>query len=365
LDQGNYTYTGLAKKYDNFTAPGFEILVDGNKLSQTKYIIPSMEVEISAGGAVGGCSFKIQGQYDFENSKWINDVGDDIEPGLKLEVKGGYQERKTLFYGYVDDYHFEYDEEGTPFIEVNGLDGLGYLMNMCDPIYGGQKKPKEIVETILKKSKSAGYAKSITVGSLEGFETQIVKDQQVDDWKFLQMMAERYGATCFAVGGELIFDTVTAKTSPIITLTIGKSVRKFSKRISLAHQVGTVEVWGRDINEEAVKGSASSVTVGGSGKSAAEYVSGLKDAVLRERNEYVRTQKECETLAQHKLNRIAMGFVSGGGECIGLPELIPGRYIKIDGGDGNSNGSYFISKVRHRFTAKGYTTTFEVKGAKT
>ena len=113
-----------------------------------------------------------------------------------------------------------------------------------------------------------------------------------------------------------------------------------------------------------VSKAASSVTVGGSGKSAAEWVSGLKNAVLRERSEYARTQKECETLAKHRLNGIAMGFVSGRGECIGIPELIPGRYIKIDGADDKTNGLYFITKVVHRISTEHYTTTFEVKGAR-
>ena len=48
-----------------------------------------------------------------------------------------------------------------------------------------------------------------------------------------------------------------------------------------------------------------------------------------------------------------------------LPELIPGRYIKIDGGDEHTNGTYFLTKVCHRISIDAYTTSFEVKGAKT
>ena len=59
-----------------------------------------------------------------------------------------------------------------------------------------------------------------------------------------------------------------------------------------------------------------------------------------------------------------MGFISGEGECIGIPELIPGRYLKIDGGDELTNGTYFLTKVYHRFRTDEYTTAFEVKGAK-
>lgn len=363
MDQGTYTFAELAKKHDNFRPPGFEIQVDGKELTLGKYHISGVEVEISAAGTAGGCSFSIEGQFDFKNRKWLNEASTLIKPGAKLAVLGGYKERKELFYGYIDDYSLEFARDGTPAIKVNGLDGLGYLMNMCSPIYAGEKKPKEIVETILQKCQAAGYAKKVTVGQLNGFETPIIKEQ-MDDWKFLSMMAQRYGASLFAIDGEIIFDNVMTKTAPLITLTMNKSIRSFSRRVSLAHQVGKVEIVGRDVNQKAIQGDASSVTTGGEGKTAAEWVKGLKDAVLRERSEYVRTQNECAMLAQNRLNSIAMGFVSGEGECVGIPELIPGRYIKIDGGDELTNGIYFITKVFHRIMSNEYITTFEVKGAK-
>ena len=161
----------------------------------------------------------------------------------------------------------------------------------------------------------------------------------------------------------LIFDKVITKTSPLITLTLGKNITSFTKRVSLAHQVGKVEVLGRDVNQKPIKGEAASVSVG-SGKAAADWVKGLKDSVVRERSEFAQTQEECKTLAQNRLNSIAMGFVSGEGECVGIPELIPGRYIKIDGADDGTNGSYFLTKVVHRISSDEYITSFEVKGAK-
>ena len=364
MDQKTYTYALLQTKYKNFTSPGFEIKVDGKSLAAEKFHISSVEVEISAGGTAGGCTFTIDGQYDYKTSKWKENATKVIKPGAKLVVNGGYETKKELFYGYIDDYAIEFGRDGPPRIVVNGLDGLGYLMNMCEPIYAGKKKPKQIVQMILQKSQAAGFAKSVKVGALTGFETPIIKEQ-VDDWKFLTMMAQRYGASLFAVDGELIFDKVITKTSPILTLTIGKNVKSFTKRVSLAHQIGKVEVLGRDVNQKPVKGEASRVTAGGSGKSAAEWVRGLKDSVLRERTEFAQTQEECKTLAENRLNSIAMGFVSGEGECVGIPELIPGRYIKIDGADDATNGSYFLTKVVHRINSEQYITSFEVKGAKT
>ena len=365
MDTGSYEYLSLAKKHDNFLSPGFEVYVDGKKLAANIAYVSQAEVEINGEGFSGGCSFSIEGQYDFKTHKWINDMQDRIEAGKQVSIKGGYGSSKDyteLFYGYIDDYTIDFQEDGAPKIDVCGLDGLGYLMNMREPYYGGEKTAKKVVEEILGKSVSADFAKSVKVGKLETFKAPVLKEQ-IDDWKFLRLMAQRCGASMFVVDGEMIFDTLVTNSSPIITLTLGKSLFYFRKRVSLAHQVGKVEVWGRDVNQKAIQGSADSVSVG-SGKSAVDLAPGLANAVLRENNEFVRTEDECKKLAQHRMNTIAMGLVTGSGACTGIPELIPGRYIKIDGGDEKSNGSYFITKVRHKFSANGFITEFEVKGAK-
>lgn len=363
MDQKTYDWTALGKKYDDFSAPSFQVSVDGKDLETGEYHIPSLEVELTSEGAAGGCSFTLESQYDYENRRWDDSAADIIKLGSKLVVSGGYVQKKELFYGYVDDYSFDFQEDGCPRITVTGIDGMGYLMSLREPIYAGKKKAAEIVKEILNKSVSAGFAKKVTVGSLSDFETPLVKEQ-IDDWKYLNLLSQRFGCSLFAVDGEMIFDDVSSQTSPIMTLTLGQGLYSFRKRVSLAHQVGKVEVWGRDVNQKAVKGAASSVTTGGSGKSAAQWVSALKDAVLREYSEFARTQEECQSLAQRRLNGIAMGLVSGGGECIGMPELIPGRYLEVDGGDKNSNGTYFLTKVKHQFTDDGYRTSFEIKSAK-
>ena len=362
MDKKSYTYDALWKKYDAFAAPSFEITVGNKKLASSQYNIQYLEVEISADGTAGGCSFTLEGQYNFETRKWENDLTKIIQIGQKLIVRGGYVEKKELFYGYVDDYTIDFRADGSPHIAVSGMDALGYLMCLREPLYAGQMKAAEIVTMILSKGVSAGFAKKVTVGNLKGFDTPIVKEK-IDDWKFLNLLAQRYGASLFAVDGELIFDTVIEQSAPILTLHLGKELHSFSKRVSMAHQVGKVKIYGRDVNQKAVKGVASSVTIG-TGKSAADLVPKLKESVLREQSEYARTQAECEKLAQNRLNGIAMGLVTGQGQCVGIPELIPGRYLKIEGGDPESNGLYFLTKVRHIFAQLGYVTAFEVKGAK-
>lgn len=363
MDKATYKYIDLANKYDDFSAPAFEITLGGKELSRAKATVTELEVELNADGTAGGCSFSIEGLYDYEQSSWNSEITSLVEVGAELTVKAGYVKKEEVFYGYVDDYAMEFSPEGAPRIQVSGIDGLGYLMSCRQPLYAGQRKAAEIIKSVLNKAVSAGFARSVTVGSLKDYEVPLVKEQ-LDDWRYLQLMAQRYGASLMVVDGEMVFDTTMSNTKEILTLTMGVGLERFCKRVSLAHQVGEVEIYGRDVNQKPIHAAVNTVTVGEGSKSAAQIVSAFKKASLREYSEFARTEEECRKLAQNRLNGIAMGFVSGDGQCVGIPELIPGRYLKIDGSDKSINGLYYLTKVRHVFSEAGYHTAFEFKGAK-
>lgn len=363
MDKGSYTFQALSTKYEDFRGPAFTIKVEGSALNSAEMPIASLEVELCADGSAGGCHFLVESLYDFSQSKWINNLAKTIQVGAKLEILGGYVKQELIFYGYVDEFSMEYSGSAPPRLSVTGIDGFGYLMSCQEPIYGGKKKPQKVVEDILDKAVSAGYAKSRTVGTLTGFEVPVVKEK-LDDFRYLHLLARRYCMSLFSVAGELIFDNVVANSSPLISLTVGAGLLDFKKRMSLQGQIGEVEIWGRDENQKFIKGTSNRVSIGGSGKTAIELAPKFKQTAIREYSEYVRTEKECMELAQARLDTQALNFVSGSGTCVGIPELIPGRYISIKGLDDSTEGSYFLSKVLHRFTEEGYYTQFEVKGAK-
>ena len=53
----------------------------------------------------------------------------------------------------------------------------------------------------------------------------------------------------------------------------------------------------------------------------------------------------------------------GSGSCIGIPELVPGRYIEIKKLDINGSSlKSILTEVRHSFGRDGYTTEFELGG---
>ena len=364
MDTSSYKFKSLEDKYGGFLGPAFEIKVGGKKMDSSKFHFSSITVDIDAGESAGGCSFTIEAQYDYQGHKWDNDLLETIQVGEEIEIKAGYVEKKKVFYGFVDDFTINYSASSAPSLSVNGIDAKGYLMNAKGRRYLGEKPTATIVKEIFTDCIQAGYAKEMSVGKVTDYKAELIQEE-LDDFRFLNFLAGLYNMTFTVINGELIFENLMKKTTPLLELTLGISLLSFSKTISLRNQVGKVIVYGIDPKTlKAISGEATSTSASGEGEEAADVAKPFNGIVEKELNFFVQTPKECKELAQARFDQRAYSFVSGQGRCLGIPEIIPGRYIKLKGFDDNTDNMYFIQKVTHEFTDDGYYTSFQVKGAK-
>jgi len=365
MDKMSYPFATLSLKYKNFVAPSCEIAIGSLKVKETDCMIRDLMVELSADGAASGCSFYLYGIYDFEKTAFSSEVTSAVKVGAKLTVSLGYISTKKVFEGYVDEFTVEYNRTGDPCIFISGMDGLGYLMGVRDHVFAGETKVGEMVKKLLGGSVSAGAASSVTVGaSVKDMTVQRIKEG-IDSYTYLKTLARQLGVNLLSSKGELVFDKVITSTTSLTTLTYGDGLRSFRKRVSVANQPGKVIVHGLDINNEPVEGEVTSTKLSGSGSPAASTASKLlKKAVYEEDSPLAKTADECKALAQNRFDMLAIEYVNGFGTCVGLPELMAGRYVTVEGMDKNTNGSYFLSRVTHYFNEDGYNCSFEVKGAK-
>ena len=47
---------------------------------------------------------------------------------------------------------------------------------------------------------------------------------------------------------------------------------------------------------------------------------------------------------------------------VGLPELVPGRFVSLKGLDSDLDLDYYIREVRHEIGSDGFSTTLEIGG---
>lgn len=365
MDKNTYEFKSLESKYEGFVAPGIEIVIGSTTIDSFEIPISDLTVDIDAGESAGGCRFTLGAAYDYANSAWLGNVVKSLVVGEKLSIKGGYVKKEPIFYGFVDSYSLDFANDGAPHITVSGIDAKGFLMNGNSRKYMTEKTDPAVIKELLSNCVSKGYAKKLTIGSIEPYKAQRIQEN-TDDNRFITRLAREYNMSYFIVNGEIIFDDVISDMSTIMKLTLGLSLLSFSKQVSLRRQIAKVIVTGIDpITKKPISGEASSTTIGGSGKTAPEFASGFGSTIEKIENLFVTTPEECERLAQAELDAHALGLVAATGRCIGLPEIIPGRHIEISGLDERSNGVYYISRVTHEFSASGgYQTKFDLKGAK-
>lgn len=55
---------------------------------------------------------------------------------------------------------------------------------------------------------------------------------------------------------------------------------------------------------------------------------------------------------------------AGNGKLVGLPEVVPGRFLKIESLDSMANKEYYLTEVVHTINTESFTTTFEIGGWK-
>jgi phage protein D len=78
----------------------------------------------------------------------------------------------------------------------------------------------------------------------------------------------------------------------------------------------------------------------------------------------VRNQAEADAQAKAILEERAQQFVTGTGESIGLPELLPDVNVAVGGLGPAFSKTYYVPEATHRMDGSGYRTTFKVQETK-
>ena len=371
-----YSYDDLQKKYNNFMVPAFEVKVGGTNIQKGSSYISQLEIIIPVTVAsevrsieMSECNFTISGIFDMKTSSFNSNVLDKLKIGAKVEVAGGYgSSLVVLFVGLLNHVRVSYGEGGVT-IQVSAYDSTILLRNAKKfALYENEDK-NALIKKILQGCAKDGLA-TISDSNIGNFGGEKVRLEQagLDDCEFITTLARRERFSFAIIHGQVVLKNLVDEQKAIMKLTYGKNIFSFDIELDTTKQVGKVVARSiHDVNRTGVEGSASSVSIKKSGGKAAIDFSSLKSKISSNVIEYKdpleNTKEGLDKIAQAVMDERAMTFVSGHGMCIGLPELVPGRYIELDGMGKQINGTYFITKVTHRFGQDGFTTQFDVKGA--
>lgn len=356
LMTGSYDYEVLKKKYKNFTVPAAKLKIGGSEiLSMKGVLLEKIQVHLSLQTA-GSAEIILSSLYDYKNRSFDSSVKSKTVLGKQVEVELGYGSTTTMiFKGFLASVRMEFDVDDGITYHIMALDARRLMMsdNSHAVVYD-VKNYSDAVKTVLKRYSKLCTAKvDATSDSLT-----IPVCQRGSDYDFIVkdlIGSGKADREFFIVADKVYFRKPKSSSAPVLSLGIASGLKRFYREAFYLNQKIQVIGYQTDSKKE-IKGEATA------------KASGSQVNALGETGVTVRISPECDTAEKAKKKASALAgdlkdkSQDAGGTCIGLPELVPGRYLKIEKVDNLVNHKYYLKTVVHQFSEDGFTTSFEAGG---
>lgn len=350
-------FKSLVKKYDNFNAPAVEIMVGSTKLMTSKDLdIVRVEVELTSGYEASGCVFEISGAYDVEKTDFSKDIS-VIQIGEKVEVLIGYVRKESVFSGYVNQIEYGYGLEEDAFgIRVECMDAKGVLMKNRRLEFFTEKSADAIVKKVLSESPVSSYLSGKEVDACPKEEIPL-RSHMMTDYELIVEQASKQGYEFFIIQGKAYFRKKQKVTSTLMKLSLQNGI--IGAKLSLSGQQLVKKIEVRSIDETNGKQIKGNATIAGRFSQGSSGNRLLGDSTQVFYEPAVADANEAKKRAEARAEAIADQFGELECECVGIPELTPGRFVQVEKLSAQANRKYYVQYVRHVIDEDGYRTYFK------
>lgn len=348
------TYDSLVNKYGNFHVPAARLYVDGSDVVQELSLdILSLEISLSMQDA-STAVIRMNGAYNPEERSFDSRIKNKFKLGTIVEVGIGYvSEIQKVLKGYVAVLGAEFGQSTCLVVTVADVRRLMMIGGVHHVLYDVSNY-SDAVETIL-----GGYSK-LCKAEVDATNDQLDRplSQRSTDYDFItrELIA---GGRCerefLVVGDKAYFREPCKEKTSICSLELGRELREF--QVESAYVDIQVDVTGYNQQEQNI------VTASATAKSTEAQSSVLTNTPIHNIvDPEAVTQDKADMRAQtYARRRIAAGQ-KGKGVCVGLPELVPGRFVEVVMLEGMANKKYYINHVTHKIGKEGFVTEFEAGG---
>ncbi len=378
-----YNYSDLKSKYDNFEHPVVSLKINGKAFKNNKeeFIISDIEVELTSGYEASIAMFTIYNTFDQIQSEFrIEEVKPYILLGSSVELALGYSNQAlTIFCGFISKVNFVYPENDMPGIRITAMDVKGIMMannyskQLVATSYG--EAVKEILEKnayvsmsnnqIIKKlaiSDTPDKQQTTTTGNKQQVTDRTIEMVCESDYEFVVKAAKKYNYEFFSEAGVVYFRKAKSNTEVLMELSPKTGLRMLDVEYDLTGLVESVETRGMDTGKAKVitskKKFSNKISIGNKAK---PYIKKSEKIYI---DPTITSQKEADSRAEAILEEISYRFGTLECECIGLPELLPGHFIKLSTLGEPLENKFYIVNVRHSITdSRGFETKIIGKAA--
>lgn len=345
------SYEKLQNKYANFFVPEMKINVNGQDvITGMQLSVEELTVTTSI-KAAGYAVIKIGFCYDLEKTRFSSKVKEKFKLGTVVSIELGYLSHMELvFKGYVAMLGAELN--AGRYIVVTLMDARRLMMTSGKKhLLHDVKNYSDAFQAVMGNySRLCSVVADATSDQLEN-----PVSQTSSDYDFVtKELTKRGNREFFIFADKAYYRKIDSSTSPVMALQYNRELLEF--KVEYEYLDTKIKVLGYDHKkeeavsyEESVKSSMDQTSI----MATPEYVIVDGD---------VDTKEKAQNLAEYIGKKEKMRTCTGKGKTIGLPEIVPGRYISIEEVDEMVNKSFYITEVKHSFSKSGFITEFEIGG---
>jgi uncharacterized protein len=361
----------LEPKLGDFYVPAFVIKVSGEDVLRDLYLsISQVSVDLKE-KAAGRFSFTVENAFDWKAGEFLAtrkeeriDLLELFAFGKNVEVAVGYggpaELAQPMLTGVVTEITTDFQAGGSPALSISGFDDL-YPLTIGKGSRHWENKPDSFAVKNLVEPLVTADVRATTPVKLR------IDQNNESDMAFIGKLAERNGVTFYYRDRKFYFGPRQSDKSAVVELEWGQGLLGFSPEANLSRQITEVQVHGFSATKgEVVVGKAKRVeepSEPGTKSGGQRLVPLAADPVLHMRAA-VRTQAEADARAKAVLEDRAQDFVTGSGESIGVPSIVPDTTISLRGLGRAFSRTYRVAEAVHKLDHGGYRTTFKTEKPK-
>lgn len=368
----SYKYGDLKKIYHDFEHPVAVLKVGNKDFADNKnaWILNDIEVELTCGFEASIATFCIYNVFSKYTSTFeFDDLKKYIQLGQKTEISLGYLDQtRTVFIGVITRAEFIYENEEQPYVRVTAMDVKGIMM-ACG--FAKQLKAENYSDAVKEVFTRTAYNKMQQYGMLtlevddtpdkQSSEKDAAKTIEVlneSDYEFVVRAAKRYNYEFFAHCDTVYFRKARKNKEILMELGPGTGLLGFDIGYDITGLVEQVEVRGMDTGKAKVIQAKEKIKNKISTGSHAKAL--LKGSIKVYTDPSVASKAEAQNRAEFLAEQTAYRFGSADCKSVGLPELIPGRYIRIAALGTAVENLFYLQTVRHVICqGEGFRTYLE------
>ncbi len=342
-------FSELFQSYGSMQIPAFSLTVGGTALTTGPGArLLRAECSLTSRPEAGYLLLEAQlDPADAGGTAWL----DALTPGASCAFSLGYGDQtKQVFLGELWDIRWEDPLHGGLMrVEAVFLDVRGRLTRSAHADAGSARTLSALISGIVEGLNCSSLGITGDVRGVPKAWDLPVSRRGGSDYDVLCRAAAFLSYEFYAWSDELYFGPARPESKEAVEFDGSDGLARIRRHGTLSGQCKTVTVAGADDT--------------GAGFSYSETrQDGLVSVVTEEKRllaPAARTMGQAQYLAESRMKEIQRRSGGLAGWSAGVPDLRPGRFVKLSGIGDRVNGTYYVHTVRHTLDETGFETYFE------